>query len=134
MHGNPFKEVVGRILVAIEEHGVCDSPMRGDRVPRKGRAGFARVVAKGDDKIEVFARKLLPRLAPRIASINTAKLLQHADGVGIDEAFGTGTRAERLEAAPASFAHEVFGNNTPCGIARAKEENFEGTMGIHGGI
>jgi hypothetical protein len=62
LEGGLQEHLVFILLRAFERNGIRDTPVGGNRRARENRASLARIVAHGDDEIEMNVGKFVPRL------------------------------------------------------------------------
>ena len=107
--------------------------MREDRLARPNRAGFLGVVTEGDDEIEWHIFELIPRFTVGIRCVDFEILAENFQRERMRRAFRTRSCAVGFEAHGSNFFQQVFGKNTPCGVAGAEEHDCETRfVWIHG--
>ena len=107
--------------------------MRKNRLARPNRAGFPGVVTEGDDEIEWHIFELIPRFTVGIRCIDFEILAKNFQRERMRCGFRTRSGAVGFKAKGGNFFQQVFGKNTPCGVARAEEHDGETRfVGIHG--
>ncbi len=122
----------GTLLVdvaAFDGGRVLDAPVRGDRLARPQRTGFAGgVVADGQHEIHprcVRPGEHLPALGGQpVDRIAVAR--QHLEGEGIDRALRHAAGREGVKAAAAVLAQDGFGHDRARRVSRAEEQDVEG--------
>jgi hypothetical protein len=107
--------------------------MRENRLTRPNRAGFLGVVTEGDDEIERHIFELIPRFTVGIRRVDFEILEKNFQRERMRRGLRTRSGAVGFEAHGGNFLQQVFGKNTPCGVARAEEHDCETRfVGIHG--
>ena len=134
--GNSVLEVArrqdeGRFLLDIgsfDSGRVFDAPMRGHRLPRPDRTGFARrVVADREHEIH-FRRAGRCKFFPSFRAQALGRIIEafeHFESERIDSPLRVASSREGAEAPRAVFAQNAFGEDRARGVARAEKQDVE---------
>ena len=106
--------------------------MRDDRLPRPEGTLFFGVVTDCNNEVECYVLVLVPRLGASIGSVNFVNLSKSPNRIRVNCGAWIGARAARLEFSLAEFPCEVLTEDASRAVSCAKEQDFEGTMSVHG--
>ena len=120
------KSLPALIFRALDDGGVGDAPMRGDRIARPDRADFAGgLVADGKDEIHhrrTGTDELVPALAAQTAG-RQSEPLKKIERQRVHRAFREAAGAVALEPAGAPMVEQNFGEDAPRRVAGAQEQD-----------